>query len=67
MNKDIPIGTKVRLSEDMQWAKCASNPIDIDGIIIEPDGRHWTNVQWSNGEWNAYKNTDSDLIIVNDE
>lgn len=68
-NKDIPVGTMVRLSKDSKWAGDGKvNPLNIDGEVIREDwvddGTDWIKVRWGNGRLNAYPPEDSDLEII---
>lgn len=60
-NRDLEIGSKVKLSEDTRWTIGDFNPIGIYGTVLDVDS--WVHVAWSNGFDNAYMCNDNDLII----
>lgn len=64
MNKDIPVGSRVFLSEETEWDIGFTNPVGIEGVVsaVKPSG--YIRVNWSNGSVNAYRPEDSDLIVV---
>ena len=65
MNKDIAIGSMVRLIEDTEWTIGDCNPIGVLGTVIDVDS--WVYVEWDNGKWNSYKGFHHDLIVVEEK
>jgi len=69
MNKDLEIGTPVKLSLDTEWnTSDVMNPLNTVGKVIAQEGG-WTEVGWSNtdeGLTNSYKAYDTDLNAVDD-
>lgn len=68
MNKDIPVGSAVMLSDDTQWEIGFDNPIGVDGVVTGPSKfTGYIGVSWSNGEKNSYRPHDSDLIAIEEK
>lgn len=65
MNKDIQVGSRVKLSEDTKWTISDYNPIGVLGTVIDVDS--WVEVDWDNGEWNSYQGCHDDLIVVEEQ
>ena len=65
MNKDIPVGSRVRLSEDTKWTIKNDNPTGVLCTVIDVDS--WVEVDWDNDSWNSYKGCHDDLIVVEEE
>lgn len=64
-NKDIPLGTRVKLSPESDWVGDPGNPTYCEGLTMQPNFyATWVYVRWDNGEWNTYKPYDSDLIVI---
>lgn len=65
MNKDLQVGQRVKLSPDSTWCGGDTNPLDCEGEVVASDHGfrgEWVRVKWANGEKNAYRPKDSDLI-----
>lgn len=74
MNKDLEIGSRVKLSEDSEWMTPrsydepteSSNPFGVVGTIranlTSADEEFGVHVDWDNGQCNHYRGTDCDLI-----
>ncbi|AFN39236.1 hypothetical protein F485_gp150 [Aeromonas phage CC2] len=73
MNKDIKIGTLVKLDPKSRWAYDGnggeSNPIDVIGVVI-PNHEYrdvvpgWTWVKWPNNIDNCYPDEEDCLFEV---
>ena len=65
---NIPIGTKVRMSEagKRKWKESFSNPYDREGVVCKhkpPDEFFLPySVKWSNGSTNSYQEGDLNPI-----
>ena len=69
-NKELCVGDFVMLSEDTRWSTSdVMNPLNTIGEVIgdsSEDG--WVRVRWEDDPyWNAYRGTDSDLILQKPE
>lgn len=63
-NKDLLVGSAVKLSPDHKWARTSSNPLNTVGIIDGNIDDTMVGVAWSNGRYNSYSLKDSDLILI---
>lgn len=66
-NKDIRIGSIVKLSEKTEWDVGFDNPIGVDGIVCGIRVSGFISVNWGNGAENSYRPEDCDLIVVEEE
>lgn len=63
MNLDLKIGDTVKFSqENSTWSESEYNPINVHGEVCDVD--KWIYVNWDNGETNAYRASDNDLIKI---
>ena len=63
-NDDLKVGYTVMLSEDSLWPVKDSNPRGVNGLVANTDSFGWIAVEWANGEFNCYKKSDNDLILI---
>ena len=62
-NRDLLVGSIVKLSKKTDWPLTEANPRGIVGEVTG-NGESWVYVRWSNGPRNSYTGTDSDLILI---
>lgn len=62
-NRDLLVGSIVKLSTNTDWPLTEANPRGIVGEVTG-NAERWVYVRWSNRSHNSYTGTDSDLILI---
>lgn len=63
-NDDLKVGDTVMLSKGSLWPVKDSNPRGVNGLVTDTGSLGWIAVEWVNGEFNCYKKSDNDLILL---
>lgn len=61
-NKDLLVGSIVKLSPKTNWPLTEANPRLMAGEVLQI--RDWIVVKWLNGRQNSYLREDTDLILI---